>query len=129
MNAANLRLADERLTEMPGAERDAHCDALERIVSELSGWERFIRLQQYLAGIAGCPMIDTLARCVVSYQARSYGDLPTTRSYPTFDRAQRKIVAALRTGAIDEAERTLRHMQDEVHQRTLEYFGLGVAAE
>jgi DNA-binding FadR family transcriptional regulator len=129
LNAANLRLAGERLATKPRGERDAHCDALERIISELSGWERFIRLQQYLSGIAGCPMIDTLARCVVSYQARSYGELPITGRYPAFERAERRIVAALRGGRIDDAERTLRLMQDEVHERTLGYFGLAGAAE
>lgn len=129
LNAANLRLAGERLAGMPADERDRLCDRFDRIVAELDGQERFIRLQQAMAEIANCPMVDTLTRSVISYQARSYGDFPDNDLRLVFDRLEGEIAAALRAGAIDRAEGTLRALQDLAYQLRLESFGIAVAAE
>ena len=129
LHAANLWLAGERLAAMPAAERNLHCDRFTRIVTKLRGQERFISLQHALARVADCPMIDTLARCVVSYQARSYGDFPDGDVSPVFDMLERMIVAALRTGDVNLAEQALRELQDRAYEIRLGSFGLAVAAE
>jgi DNA-binding FadR family transcriptional regulator len=129
LNAANLRLAGERLWALPSDERERHCAEFERIVVELRGQERFMRLQQALAHVADCPVIATLARCVVSYQARSYGDFPEHDLNPLFDRLERAIVRALRWGDVDLAERTLRTLQRRAYRCRLESFGFAAAAE
>src|SRR3569623_1833 len=129
LNAANLRLAGERLRAMPAAERELHCAEFDRIVTQLEGEERFMRLHQAIAQVADCPVIATLARCVVSYQARSYGDFPEHDLRRMFDRLESAIAIALRGGDIDLAERTLRALQRRAYQCRLESFGFAVAAE
>lgn len=129
LNAANVRLAGERLRALPAAERERHCEVFDRIVVELRGQERFMRLQQALSEVADCPMIATLVRCVVSYQARSYGDFPEHDLSPMFDRLESAIAIALRAGDVDLAERTLRTLQQRAYQCRLESFGFAVAAE
>lgn len=130
LNSANLRSAGEKLAAMPPAERHAHCDRIDRFIgSSPAGPARFICLQQQLAGLADCPMIDTLARCVVSYQARSYGDLFEEDSCPEFEAMEHLIVAALRRGDLDAAERTLRKLQLQGEELAMETLGLRTAAE
>jgi DNA-binding FadR family transcriptional regulator len=132
LNAANLRLAGEQLATMSASERDHHCDRFDGIITELRSPERFVRFQQALAEVAACPMVDTLARCVVSYQARSYGDPPLESPTSAFARSERTIVATLRTGEIDRAEQLLRQLQDRTHEFALESTGrarLALAAE
>jgi DNA-binding FadR family transcriptional regulator len=128
-NSANLRLAGERLAAMPAPQRDRHCDHLESVLAQAEGHARFIGLQQALAKIADCPAIDTFARCVVSYQARSYGDLPEGGRDPRLQAMESAIVEALRRCDIDQAERTLRRLQDDAESSVLEQLGLRAAAE
>lgn len=129
LNSANLRLAGERLAAMSPEERLRRCEIFDQIAVETHGRARFIRLQQVLAQIADCPMIDTLARCVVSYQARSYGDFPDTGPSAAFKAMERVIIAALRRCEIDKAERVLRSFQIQAEEVMLESLGLRAAAE
>lgn len=119
LNAANVRLAGERLAEMAPAERHAHCERIDRMLIASPGAARFIHLQQALAGIAACPIVDTIARCYVSYQARSYGDFAEDIRCPEMAVMEADIVAALRRCDPDEAERILRRLQDKAEQRAI----------
>ena len=129
LNAANLRLAGERLGALPQAARERHCAEFDRIVGELRGQERFMRLQQALSEVAACPVIATLARCVVAYQARSYGDFPEQVPSPVFDRLESTVAIALRAGDIDLAERALRTLQRRAYRRRLQTYGFALTAE
>jgi len=129
LHAANFRLAAEVLAGMPAAERAARCERLDAIIGGFSGPERFVQLRQEVAAIAQSPMIDTFARSIVSYQARSYGDLPELGSVRAFEVLERKVVACLRRCDLDGVERTLRQLLYYAGERTLEGFGLRVAAE
>ena len=129
LNSANLRLAGERLAAMSTDKRHSFCDRIDGLLAESSGQASFICLQQSLAEVAGCPLIDTLARCIVSYQARTYGDISEEADRPDLEAMKSAIIAALRVGKIDHAERTLRQLQDRNEESTLESIGLYAAAE
>lgn len=129
LHAANFRLAGEMLARMPAAQRDGHCDRLDAIIGEHVGPQRFVCFRQAVAAIAQSPMIDTLGRSIVSYQARSYGDLPDIGPSRVFETMERKIVANLRSGDLDGAERILRQLLSHAEELTLEGFGLRAAAE
>jgi DNA-binding GntR family transcriptional regulator len=127
-NAANLRLAGEVLSRMREDARHGMCDRLEAESNATEGIECFVRFHQSLAKIAGCPMIDTLARCVVAYQSRMDSVL-TDRELPAIGPILREIIVALRRKDIDGAERQLRDTQDEVEAQTLRHFAICIAAE
>lgn len=129
LHAANFRLAGELLGKMPAAQRNGHCDRLESIIDEHVGPQRFVHLRQAVAAIAQSPIIDTLGRSIVSYQARSYGALPDLGPSRIFEAMERKIVANLRGGDLDGAERSLRQLLARAEELTLEGFGLRTAAE
>lgn len=130
LNSANLRLAGEKLATLPTFQRHAHCAEMDHLIATSPpGPARFIRLQQKLAEFADCPMVDALARCIVSYQARSYGDLFKDDSHLGFDRLEHAIVAALREGELDAAECALRDLQDQGEELAMETLGLLAAAE
>lgn len=129
LNAANVRLAGERLGEMAAAERELRCDRIETTLAGFRGPERFIFLQQALAQIADCPMVDTLARCIVSYQARSYGDFPLGDPLPVLQPLELAIVDALRRGDLDQAESSLRTLQDRADEFGSRKLSLPDAAE
>ena len=129
LNSANLRIAGEQLAAMTQAERHSHCDRLDRILKESPPGAKFIALQQGLAAIARCPVVDTLARCIVSYQARSYGDLPMQGPVPAFKSMQSAIVEALRACDIDKGERTLRRLQNRFEEAAMKNAGFLTAAE
>jgi hypothetical protein len=117
------------LAHMPAAERDGHCDRLDAIIGEHVAPERFVRLRQAAAGLAQCPMIDTLARSIVSYQARSYGELPEIGPSRIFAAMQREIVAQLRSCDIAGTEQAVRGLLDRVDEAIAEGLGVLVAAE
>lgn len=133
INAANLRLAGEALAAMPACERAAWTERLEQLFRQTGGSHRFIRLQQTLGEIADCPMIDTLARCVVSYQARTHFAIWLDRqSCGVCDRdvdSERAIVRALTAGDVGAAERALRTLQDTLQERVLQHLAARLAAE
>jgi len=133
INAANLRLAGEALAAMSACDRAAWCERLEQQLREAGGSHRFVRLQQALGEIADCPMIDTLARCIVSYQARTHFAIWLDRPSCGFgDRevdCERAIVRSLAAGDLDAAERALRTLQDELQERVLQHFAARLAAE
>lgn len=115
LNAVNLRQAARRLLAPDeAANLPAQCDRLERLLDEHTEPERFILLQQSFAAIASNPAVDTLARCVVSYQAR-IGGAPGMA--PPQDHSlirERALIAALRSRDAAEAERLLRLLQEEM---------------
>ena len=129
LHAANFRLAGEMLRRMPTTQRDGHCDRLDAIIGSHVGPQRFVRLRHAIAAIAQSPIIDTLGRSIVSYQARSYGDLPNLGPSRVFEAMERKIVVKLRAGDLDGAERILRQLLSHAEELTLEGFGLRAAAE
>jgi DNA-binding FadR family transcriptional regulator len=129
LNVANLRLAGEQLAKMAGEERALWFDRLDDVLREIDGSQRFVRLQQTLAEIADSPLIDTLARCIVCYQARSHGDVPHDLPPDMFLDRERDIIAALRNGDLDRGEAVLRGVQEFVEDITLQSFGLRHAAE
>ena len=99
------------------------------MLAQTTGPARFIHLHQALAEIAACPMVDAFARCVVSYQARSYGDLPVGMYDPAMNTMEHAMVDALRRGDLDGAELLLGQMHARGQALAVESFDLLSAAE
>ncbi len=75
-------------------------------------------------------MIDTFARCVVSYQARGYSDLPAGMPDPAMEAMEHAIVDALRRAAISTGPSARSAVCTRVPKRSaLQSFGLLAAAE
>jgi DNA-binding GntR family transcriptional regulator len=114
LNAANVRLAGERLRAMSSAERAAHCDRIDDLLARTAGPARFIFLQQSLAEIADCPMVDTLAPRHRLLPGTKLRRLPGSEFCPSLRVLESAIVAALRACDLDRAERMLRTLQDRL---------------
>ena len=118
LNSANLRAAGAQLAVLGANARVAALHDLEAVVAGTLEPERFILIQQALARLADGPMVDTLARCVVSYQARLMRPLPLEEPPPQMqaDFAVREmaIVTGLRAGDVEAADRALRGIQDSM---------------
>lgn len=98
LNVAHLRLAAHRISLLNAAERGRYCDRLSGILDTATEPQRWILLQQALGELVRNPAIDTLARCIVTYQVRLMPEVPPPPG--DFDssllRFQRGIVDALR---------------------------------
>ena len=118
LNSTNLRSAAAELSKLGENERLAALHDLELLLHNTQEPERFIFLQQALARIADCPLVDIFARCVVSYQARLMsprpfeGPLPMTQE--EFLDRELAILTALRAHDIETADRALRLLQDRM---------------
>ena len=126
----NVRLAGETMAKMSAGERRARCEELKQILLRLDGAERFTRFQQSLSDIAMSPVIDTFARCIISYQTRKQS-VDHGALLPDFVDVLRAIVNALDEKDVDRAEALQRAMLNQMREATLERFGvhISVAAE
>ena len=116
-NAVNLRVAAAQLAEMNAGDHAHHLDRLERVFEQKKHAQRFVNLQQCLAEIADCPVVDTMARCIISYQARCHQQEFEVRSAEqSFLRLEQALMAALRAGDPDRAEAMLRALQDRLRE-------------
>ncbi|HWJ70718.1 MAG TPA: GntR family transcriptional regulator [Sphingobium sp.] len=118
LNSANLRAAAAGLSRLSANLRLAALHDLELLIRQSEEPERFIVLQQALSKIADCPLLDTFARCIVSYQARLTISLrfeePTPAIQSDFQGRQLAIIDALRAGDVDVADSELRVLQDRM---------------
>lgn len=118
LNSANLRAAGGQLSAMGANARTAALHDLEAVVTGTEEPERFILIQQALARLADVPMVDTLARCIVSYQARLMRSLPFEAPpldmQRDFAAREMAIVDGLRAGDVEAADRALRGIQDSM---------------
>tara|TARA_A100001391_G_scaffold1033_3_gene1418 strand:+ start:8308 stop:9705 length:1398 start_codon:yes stop_codon:yes gene_type:complete len=113
-NATNVRMAADRLASLPEGEKERHLAALDEVLEQKDDAQRFVNLQKRLGELAACPLVDILARSIVSYQARQPDERPEPWAALSFVAEERQIVAALRAGQPDRAEAAIRAMENKL---------------
>lgn len=123
LNLANVRVAGGQLAEQTPDARAAACAELDALLARSEEPERFILLQQALSRIAASPLVDILARCIVSYQARALEMLPLHAPPPEFQAlvlaCERDMVDTLRRCDLGGAVQALNRLQTALLERIL----------
>ena len=112
LNIVHLKLAANRLAEMPRPARKEALRALVAFGRDGNPDETFIRIFEEIGRVAANPLVDTLLRCLVACQARAYAPPQPTNvsAWARIYGHHRAVVRALECADAETAEYHVREM-------------------